>query len=77
MTAHFLQRQNKTAWTAWRHSVATFVAKLNDDPILIAVVLFCLIALLVGGLRWELERLSPATTPGAVPLCFVHTCFVF
>jgi hypothetical protein len=76
MTAHFLPRQNKTEWTAWRHSAATLVEKLND-PILIAVVLFCLIALLVGGLHWELERLSPATTPGVAPLCFVHTCFAF
>jgi hypothetical protein len=76
MTAHFLPRQNKTELTAWRQSVANFVATVND-PNLIAVVLFCVIALLVGGLHWELERLSPAMTPGAAPLCFVHTCFAF
>ena len=76
MTAHFLPRQNKTELTAWRQSVANFVATVND-PNLIAVVLFCVIALLVGGLHWELERLSPATTPGVAPLCFVHTCFAF
>jgi hypothetical protein len=77
MTAHFLQRQNKTEWTAWRQSVATLVATLND-PYLIAVVLFCLIALLVtaGGLRWELQRPTHAAL-GAAPLCFVHTCFAF
>ena len=73
MTAHFLPEQNKTEWTAWRHSVATLVAKLND-PILIAVVLFCLVALLVTALRWELQRATHAA-PGAALLCFVHTCF--
>jgi hypothetical protein len=77
MTAHFLPRQNKTEWTAWRHSVATLVAKLND-PELIAIVLFCLIALLVttGDLRWDLQRHTQAAFQ-TTPLCFVHTCFVF
>jgi len=69
MTVHILQRQNKNEWTAWHHSVATLV-----DPYLIAAVLFCLIALLVTGLRWELQRATHAA-PGATPLCFVHTCF--
>ena len=71
MTAHFLPRQNKTEWTAWRHSVATIVAKLND-PVLIAVVLFCVIALFA--LRWELQRSIHAPL-GAALRCFVHTCF--
>ena len=76
MTAHFLPRQNKTEWTEWRHSAATLVAKLND-PILIAVVLFCLIALLVtaGGLRYERYVASTHAAAGATPLCFEHTCF--
>jgi hypothetical protein len=73
MTAHFLWRQNKTERKAWRHSVPMLVAKLNE-PYLIAIVLFCLIALLVTALRWALERATQAP-PGAAPLCFVHTCF--
>jgi hypothetical protein len=54
---------------AWSGLVATL-----NDPNLIAVVLFCLIALLVtaGGLRWELQRPTHAALE---PLCFVHTCF--
>jgi uncharacterized membrane protein len=75
MIAHCLQRQNKPERTAWRHSVATLVAKLND-PSLIAAVLFCLIALLVTALRWELQRATPAR-PGGALLCSVHTCFAF
>jgi hypothetical protein len=76
MTVHFPQRQNKTEGTAWRQSVATLVATLND-PKLIAVVLFCLIALLVtaGGLRYE--RYVAHAALGAAPLCFVNTCFGF
>jgi hypothetical protein len=44
-------------------------------PNLIAVVFFCLIALLVivGGLRWESARAAL----GATPLCSVNTCFAF
>ena len=77
MTVHILQRQNKVEGMPWRRSVAKLVAALND-PNLIAVVLFCLIALLVtaGGLRWELERPTHATF-GAAPLCFVNVCFAF
>jgi hypothetical protein len=42
MTVHFHQRHNETERTAWRQSVATLVATLNN-PTLIAAVLFCLI----------------------------------
>jgi len=82
MRVHFPQFHNKTEGTAWHHSMATLVARLND-PNLIAVVLFCLIALLIvaGGLRWEewyVATQVPSHAPfGAAPLCFVNTCFVF
>jgi|tagenome__1003787_1003787.scaffolds.fasta_scaffold20883930_4 hypothetical protein len=74
MRTHFLQRQNETEG-AWRQSLTRLVATLND-PNLITVVLFCLIALLVtaGGLRWELQRSPHAALE---PRCFVHTCFDF
>jgi hypothetical protein len=75
MTVHVLQRKNKPGRTARRHSVATLVAKLND-PILIAAVLFCLIALIVTALRWELQR-STRAAHGAALLCSVNTCFAF
>ena len=78
MTVHFWQQQNKTEGAAWRQSVATLVATLND-PNLIAAVLFCLIALLViaGGLRYERYVAPTHAALGAAPLCFVNTCFGF
>jgi len=75
MTLHVLQRQNKPGRMAWRHSVATLAAKLKD-PTLIAAVLFCLIALFVTALRWELQR-STRAAHGAALLCSVNTCFAF
>ena len=75
ITVDSLQRQNKRGTTAWRHSVATLVAKLNDTG-LIAAVLFCLIALLVTAMRWELQRATPVA-PRAALLCSVNTCFAF
>jgi hypothetical protein len=75
---HFHQRHNEAERTAWRQSVATLVATLNN-PTLIAAALFCLIALLVtaGGLRYERYVASTHAAAGATPLCFEHTCFGF
>ena len=59
---------------AWSWLVATL-----NDPNVIAVVLFCLIALLVtaGGLHYEsyvATHTGGVEGPGQV-VCFVHMCF--
>jgi hypothetical protein len=58
-----------------KHSADTLDFAFVRTPNLIAVVLFCVIALLViaGGLRWE----STHAAFGAAPLCSVNTCFAF